>query len=101
MKKRIVSLILALMLILSLTACAKDGGEIARDSRNGVVRIFVEGIEGVGVGSAFGVGNDGSDRNFDDHWIGVASMTTCALAAGTIGSAKMALVNQCDQTLLA
>ena len=59
MKKRIVSIILALMLLLSLTACAKDGGEIARDSRNGVVRIFVEGLEGYYFGSGFGVGEVG------------------------------------------
>ena len=69
MKKRIVSLILALMLILSLTACAKDGGEIARDSRNGVVRIFVEGLEGYYFGSGFGVGEVGAPtKYFVTNW---------------------------------
>ena len=69
MKKRIVSLILALMLILSLTACAKDGGEIARDSRNGVVRIFVEGLEGYYFGSGFGVGEVGEPtKYFVTNW---------------------------------
>ena len=69
MKKRIVSLILALMLILSLAACAKDGGEIARDSRNGVVRIFVEGLEGYYFGSGFGVGEVGEPtKYFVTNW---------------------------------
>lgn len=69
MKKRIVSLILALMLILSLTACAKDGGEIARESRNGVVRIFIESLEGHGFGSGFGVGEVGEPtKYFVTNW---------------------------------
>ena len=69
MKKRIVSIILALMLLLSLTACAKDGGEIARESRNGVVRIFVEGLEGYYFGSGFGVGEVGEPtKYFVTNW---------------------------------
>ena len=70
MKKRIVSIILALMLLLSLTACAKDGGEVAKDSRNGVVRIFVESIEGYHFfGSGFGVGEVGEPtKYFVTNW---------------------------------
>lgn len=65
MKKRIVSLFLALMLLLSLTACAKDGGEIAKDARNGVVRILVLDVEGYyWCGSGFGVGEVGEPTEY-------------------------------------
>ena len=65
MKKRIVSIILALMLLLSLTACAKDGGEIAKDSRSGVVRILVLDVEGYyWCGSGFGVGEVGEPTEY-------------------------------------
>ena len=65
MKKRIVSLILALMLLLSLTACAKDPGEIAKDAREGVVRILVLDVEGYyWCGSGFGVGEVGEPTEY-------------------------------------
>ena len=65
MKKRIASIILALMLLLSLTACAKDGGEVAKDSREGVVRILVLDVEGYyWCGSGFGVGEVGEPTEY-------------------------------------
>ena len=65
MKKRIVSLFLALMLLLSLAACAKDPGEIAKDSREGVVRILVQDVESnYWVGSGFGVGEVGEPTEY-------------------------------------
>ena len=65
MKKRIVSLFLALMLLLSLTACAKDPGEIAKDAREGVVRILVLDVEGYyWCGSGFGVGEVGEPTEY-------------------------------------
>ena len=65
MKKRIASIILALMLLLSLTACAKDGGEVAKDAREGVVRILVLDVEGYyWCGSGFGVGEVGEPTEY-------------------------------------
>ena len=65
MKKRIASLFLALMILLSLTACAKDPGEIAKDSREGVVRILVLDVEGYyWCGSGFGVGEVGEPTQY-------------------------------------
>ena len=65
MKKRIASLFLALMILLSLTACATDPGEIAKDSREGVVRILVLDVEGYyWCGSGFGVGEVGEPTQY-------------------------------------
>ena len=67
MKKRITCLFLALLLLvcsLGMTGCAKDGGEIAKDAREGVVRVLVEGFEGYYIGTAFGVGEKGEDAEY-------------------------------------
>ena len=68
MKKRITCLFLALLLLvcqLAMTGCAaKDGGEIAKESRNGLARVLVEGFEGYYVGTAFGVGEVGEDAEY-------------------------------------
>lgn len=73
MKKRITCLFLALLLVfcqLGLTGCGKSGGQIAKDSRNGVVRILVQCIEGYYYcGSGFGVGEVGeSTQYFVTNW---------------------------------
>lgn len=67
MKKRITCLFLAIMLLvctLGMTGCAKDSGEIAKDAREGVVRVLVEGFEGYYIGTAFGVGEKGEDAEY-------------------------------------
>lgn len=67
MKKRITCLFLAIMLLvctLGMTGCAKDSGEIAKDAREGVVRVLVEGFEGYFIGTAFGVGEKGEDAEY-------------------------------------
>lgn len=67
MKKRITCLFLALLLLvcsLGMTGCAKDSGEIAKDAREGVVRVLVEGFEGYYIGTAFGVGEKGEDAEY-------------------------------------
>lgn len=67
MKKRITCLFLALLLLvcsLGMTGCAKDGGEIAKDAREGVVRVLVEDFEGYYIGTAFGVGEKGEDAEY-------------------------------------
>lgn len=67
MKKRITCLFLALMMLLctlGMAGCAKDSGEIAKDAREGVVRVLVEGFEGYYIGTAFGVGEKGEDAEY-------------------------------------
>lgn len=67
MKKRILSLCLAVLLLacqLCLAGCAKDGGEIAKENRNGLARVLVEGFESYYVGTAFGVGEVGEDAEY-------------------------------------
>lgn len=67
MKKRITCLFLAMLLLvcsLGMTGCAKDSGEIAKDAREGVVRVLVEGFEGYYIGTAFGVGEKGEDAEY-------------------------------------
>lgn len=67
MKKRITCLFLAIMLLvctLGMTGCAKDSGEIAKDAREGVVRVLVESFEGYYIGTAFGVGEKGEDAEY-------------------------------------
>lgn len=67
MKKRITCLFLAIMLLvctLGMTGCAKDSGEIAKEAREGVVRVLVEGFEGYYIGTAFGVGEKGEDAEY-------------------------------------
>lgn len=67
MKKRITCLFLAMLLLvcsMGMTGCAKDSGEIAKDAREGVVRVLVEGFEGYYIGTAFGVGEKGEDAEY-------------------------------------
>ena len=67
MKKRITCLLLALMMLLctlGMAGCAKDSGEIAKNAREGVVRVLVEGFEGYYIGTAFGVGEKGEDAEY-------------------------------------
>ena len=67
MKKRITCLFLAMLLLvcsLGMTGCVKDSGEIAKDAREGVVRVLVEGFEGYYIGTAFGVGEKGEDAEY-------------------------------------
>lgn len=67
MKKRIFAYVLMIALLvsqLSVVAFAADGGENAANSRNGVVRIMVQGPNGgIGFGSAFGVGVVGEETD--------------------------------------
>ncbi len=64
MKKKIVALFLAVYLIaLSLTGCV-SGGDAARNSRDGVVRVLaVDGNGNVRYGSAFGIGKAGKETD--------------------------------------
>ena len=74
MKKRIVSLVLALLLLvcqLGLTGCSKSGADIARESCNGVVRVVAVNIfdQLIGYGTAFGVGEAGEEATvFVTNW---------------------------------
>ena len=82
MKKRIVSLVLALLLLvcqLGLTGCSKSGADIARESCNGVVRVAAVNLldQLIGYGTAFGVGEAGEEATvfvtnwhviYDENW---------------------------------
>lgn len=68
MKKRYVSLLLCVVILsaMLLVGCSsgKTGGQIARESRSGVVRIIALGADGYySFGSAFGVGEAGKETD--------------------------------------
>lgn len=67
MKKKIIACILLVALMLTQMAVvvsAANGGEIAADSRNGVVRVITLGPDGgYSLGSAFGIGKVGEETD--------------------------------------
>lgn len=67
MKRRVFAFMMALLMAASLLmggAAASSGGNIANESRNGVVRIIVLGADGhYSTGTAFGVGTAGKETD--------------------------------------
>ena len=67
MKKRILSLVLAVFMLFQLTmiASAADGGDVARESRSGVVRILsLDPLGYYSLGSGFLVGEPGEESQY-------------------------------------
>lgn len=78
MKKRILSLVLAILMMLQLTmlVSADDAGDIARESRSGVVRILsLDPLGRYSTGSGFLVGDVGEESQYIvTNWHVVADM---------------------------
>ncbi len=73
MKKKLMALFFVLIMVcsqLSLAAFATDGGTIAAESRNGVVRVVAVGPDGsMSTGTGFGVGKVGEETTtFITNW---------------------------------